>query len=94
MIQSTFQRATKMAKFIEVQDSRIQSLVDRTLDTNFKSTYTELDLAKYSKALVRETVLECMKQAAMAVDIKDYDTSITISKIWDHLAKRYKIAEQ
>lgn len=79
---------------IKVNDLRIQSLVERTLDKHFAATYTTLDLNKYSECLVKETVQECMKQLAIAVNINDYDTSIIIHKMWDHLAKRYAIADE
>jgi hypothetical protein len=77
----------------QITDGRIRSIVTRTLDDHFRSTYTHLNLEKYSEYLVRETVLECIKQMAFPVDMENPFHKTFVEKQWDHLAKRFNLQE-
>lgn len=75
-------------------DKRIESLVNRTLEKYFNKDAENLDVAKYSKCLIQETVIESMKQMALPLDIKDPAQSAILQKQWDHLVVRFGIAEK
>jgi hypothetical protein len=75
-----------ISKF-KLKDRRILRLVEKTLDKHFNYTFTKLDLNRYSEALIKETVRECMLQVGMVVPADDKARE----KIWFHLAERFSI---
>jgi hypothetical protein len=76
-----------------ISDGRIRSLSERTLDKHFSYTFTDLNLEEYTEHLVKETVLECMKQLALPLDMSNPFHKTLIQNQWDHLALRYEIHE-
>lgn len=82
-----------MSRF-EIKDKRIESIVNRTLNNYFKDRVDSLDVAEFSEHLIRETVIECMRQLALPVDLKNDEHVAIVHSQWDHLAKRFGIPER
>lgn len=79
---------------LNIEDKRFASIAERTLNKNFQKTYSEIDLDRYSICLIKETVLECMKQLAIPVDMNNSFHKVFVEQQWDHLARRFGINEK
>lgn len=77
---------------LSLDDKRIESLANRVLEQHFPGD-SKVNIVIYTECLVKETVLECMKQLAFPIDIKDNLQSSIVNKQWDHLARRFGIHE-
>lgn len=79
---------------LNLDDKRYDALAERALNKSVSEGSLSVNIVAYTETLIKETVLECMRQLAIPVDIRSEITSNIVQAQWDHLARRFSIAEQ